>query len=189
MNTQLYEELSKFKPYDEEEKNSLNIMLDYAKKDEDILTRDNDEAHVTVSAWILNKDRAKVLMIYHNIYDSWAWIGGHADGDGDLKRVVLKEIEEETGVKNVSFLSDGIYGINVLPVERHLKRGKYVEEHLHLDVAYVLEANESEALRKKDDENSGVKWIPIDKLREYVTEEKMLPVYERLCEKIKNIKF
>ena len=25
--------------------------------------------------------RTKVLMCYHNIYDSWSWLGGHADGD------------------------------------------------------------------------------------------------------------
>ena len=34
-------------------------------------------------------------MIYHNIYDSWAWVGGHADGDEDLVHVVKKEIEEQ----------------------------------------------------------------------------------------------
>jgi len=184
MNTQLYNVLMEFKPFDEVEKAELNTMIDYVKNNEDVLTRSNTIAHFTTSAWILNKDKTKVLMIYHNIFDSWAWIGGHADGEEDLKKVILKEIEEETGVKKVRFLKDDVYAVNIVPVENHIKRGKYVGAHLHLDVAYLLEADETEKLRIKDDENSGVKWIPIEKIKEYVTEEKMIPIYERLCKKI-----
>ena len=34
-------------------------------------------------------------MIYHNIYNSWAWTGGHADGNENLVEVALKEAEEQ----------------------------------------------------------------------------------------------
>ncbi|HEY8910804.1 MAG TPA: NUDIX domain-containing protein [Desulfosporosinus sp.] len=40
-------------------------------------------------------------MIHHNIYNSWSWIGGHADGEEDLSAVVMKELKEETEVNNI----------------------------------------------------------------------------------------
>ena len=46
-------------------------------------------------------------MIHHNIYNSWSWTGGHADGDKDLLYVAIKEAKEETGVKNIKALDPG----------------------------------------------------------------------------------
>ena len=61
------------------------------------------------SAWIVNLDRTKVLMAYHNIYQSWAWLGGHADGNPDVRQVIRKEIEEESGLTDIRFLTDDIF--------------------------------------------------------------------------------
>ena len=96
---------------------------------------------MTTSGWVTNKDRNKILMIYHNIYDSWAWVGGHADGDEDLVHVVKKEIEEETGISNVKLLGDGIYGLNIVTVDNHIKRGKEVNSHLHFDIEYLFSSS------------------------------------------------
>ena len=81
-------------------------------------------------------------MIYHNIYDSWAWTGGHCDGDSDVLHVALKEAEEETGINNLKLLSDGIYGIQILTVDSHIKNEKFISSHLHLDCCFLFEANE-----------------------------------------------
>ena len=124
-------------------------------------------------------------MIYHNIYKSWAWTGGHADGDSDLLHVAIKEAEEETGLNNLKLLSDGIYGLQILTVDSHIKRGKFVSSHLHLDCCFLLEANEEEKLRIKKDENSGVKWVEIDKVTKLTNEEKMKPIYAKLNSKLK----
>ena len=59
-------------------------------KNDDVLVRDNEIAHITSSGFIVNKLRTKVLMIHHNIYNSWGWTGGHADGDEDLLYVAMK---------------------------------------------------------------------------------------------------
>ena len=61
----------------------LQIIKDFIKDSPNALTRDNKTAHITVSAWVLNPTLNKVLMAHHNIYNSWAWIGGHADGNHD----------------------------------------------------------------------------------------------------------
>ncbi len=188
MNEELYKQLLEYEPYDENEKCDKEVILKFMENNDDVLTRENKIAHFTTSAWITNHDRTKILMIYHNIYNSWAWIGGHADGDSNLFRVVKKEIEEETGLTNVKPLIDGICGLNIITVDNHIKRGKYVNSHLHFDIEYVFEASEEDYIRIKEDENSDIKWINIEEVNDYSTEEKMKPIYTRLNKKLKNIK-
>ena len=186
MNMKFYEEILAYSPYDKKEKIDKEVMLDFIKKNDDVLSRDNKIGHITVSAWITNKEKNKILMIYHNIYKSWAWVGGHADGCDNLLEVIRKEIKEETGVKNPKLLSDGIYSLNIITVDSHVKKGKIVNSHLHFDIEYLFLADECEKIRIKEDENSGVKWVDIDKVLEYSSEEKMKPIYQRLIDKMKD---
>ena len=93
--------IQKYEPWNEEEKKDQKIFLKYLRQFPDILTRENEFAHVTSSSWIVNQDRTKVLMVYHNIYDSWSWTGGHADGDEDVLHVAMKEAKEETGIQTL----------------------------------------------------------------------------------------
>ena len=178
--------LEAYVPYNEQEENDKEMMLKYIDTFEDVLTRENRMCHFTASSWIVNKERTKILMIYHKIYDSWAWTGGHCDGDSDMLHVAVKEAIEETGVENFKVLSDGIFGIEIVSVDGHVKRGKYVPTHLHLNISYLLEADEHDALRIKEDENSGVKWVDIDKAIEITKEEKMKPIYKKLNKKLKD---
>ena len=185
MKSNLYKRIEAYKPYDEHERIDKEIILKFMEEHDDYLTRNNKIAHFTTSAWIVNKERTKVLMIYHNIYQSWAWVGGHADGEEDLFQVIKREIEEETGLKNIIPLQDTIYGINIITVDNHIKKGKYVASHLHFDVEYLFETEEDEKLRIKEDENSAVGWIELEKVKEYSKEAKMKPIYERLTHKLK----
>ena len=104
------------------------------------------------------------VWIYHNIYNSWTWVGGHSDGDNDLLYVAIKEAKEETGIKNVKPILDDIYSLETVTVNGHIKRGKYVGSHLHFNVTYLLEADENEIITIKEDENSGVEWVPIENI-------------------------
>lgn len=181
------DDIKKYRPFNEQERKDKNIILDCINKYENILTRENEICHITSSGFIVNKRRDKVLMIHHNIYNSWGWTGGHADGDKDLLNVAIKEAIEETGVKNVYPITNDICSIEILPVNSHIKKGKYVASHLHLSVAYILEANEEDELFIKEDENSGVRWILMDEIDKYVNEEHMIGVYNKLINKAKNI--
>lgn len=180
------EELNGYRPKNEQEAADRRMILSYIETFPDtILTRENSFAHITASSMILNKNRDKVLMIYHNIFRSWSWTGGHADGEEDLLYVAQKEAGEETGIKNLSILCLGpekspLAAVDVLPVWGHVKRGKYVSSHLHLNFSYLFEAKEEETLRIKEDENSQVGWIEITEIRKKVTEPDMIPVYEKL---------
>jgi len=180
----LKEQIENYIPYNEQEKADKELILNYMDTFDDVLTRENKMCHFTVSNWILNKDKTKVLMIYHNIYKSWAWTGGHADGDNNLLHVALKEIEEETSLKNLKLLSDGIFGIEILTVDSHIRKGEFVPSHVHLNCSFLFEADENDPLRIQPDENSGVEWIDINKALEITNEEKMKPIYKKLNEKV-----
>lgn len=91
-------------------------------------------------------------MCYHNIYDSWIWLGGHTDGDSNLKNVILKEIKEESGLTNIRFLSENIFSLEVLTVAGHMKNGEYISSYLHLNLTFLLETNTTEKLFIKHDE-------------------------------------
>ena len=186
-NMSLKENIESFIPYNIQEENDKKLILEYIDMFPDILTRDNKLCHFTASNWIVNKDRTKVLMAYHNIYNSWAWTGGHADGDEDLLRVSIKEASEETGINNLKLLSDGIFSIEILPVSAHIKRGHFVSSHLHLNCTYLFEANEEDEIRIKEDENSGVSWIDIDKAIEVSQEDHMKVIYQKINDKLRII--
>lgn len=151
----------------------------------DLLTRDNATAHFTASCWIVNPDRTKVLMAYHNLYQSWAWLGGHADGEADLLAVALREANEESGIQAVPVRPE-IFSLEILHVAPHVKRGKFVSAHLHLNATYLLEADDAAPIRCKPDENSAVRWLASRDVLSAVSEPTMLPVYRKLMEKAKN---
>lgn len=182
----LKEKIQKYKPYNEQEEKDKEIMLKYIETFEDVLTRNNEFGHFTASSWVVNKERTKVLMIYHNLYKSWAWTGGHADGEIDLLGTAIRELKEETGVNNVKVLNDDIFSLEIICVNGHIKRGKYVSSHVHLNLTYFLEVDEEETLKIKEDENSGVKWINIEDVEKVSNEEWIINVvYKKLNEKLK----
>lgn len=182
-------QIKEYIPYNEQEKADKELIINAINTYDNLLYRENTIAHITSSGYIVNKERTKVLMIHHNIYKTWAWTGGHADGDSDLLHVAIKEAIEETGVKNFTPVSNQILSLDVLPVIGHIKHGKYVSAHLHLSVAYLLEASEYEKLIVKEDENSGVKWIPINEIHKYSNEPDMIKLYNKFNEKIKQEPF
>ena len=183
------EDIKNYKPYNEQEAKDKDLILKCINLHDDILTRENTIAHITSSGYIVNKSRTKVLMIYHNIYKSWAWTGGHADGDADLHYVAQKEVMEESGLTHVKFLLDEPFSIEILSVDGHMKKGHYVSTHLHLNVTYLMEADPKDAVQNRPEENSAVAWIRVDQIAEKSTEPWFVEhVYAKLCEKMQ-VKF
>ncbi len=186
MKDKFISQIENYTPCNEQEEVDKALLLQVLSGEEDLTLRENLQAHLTASAWVVTPDREKVLMAFHNLYNSWAWLGGHADGDWDLARVARKEAEEESGISGLKQVTEGPISLEILPVFGHEKKGKYVPCHLHLNVTYLFEADPSLHLQMKPDENSGVAWIPMAELATKTSEPWMCErIYSKLCRRAK----
>ena len=156
---EILESIERYIPFNEQEERDRVLILRALREEKNVFSRENEAMHMTASAWVTNETQDHVLMAYHNLYDSWSWLGGHADGECDLLSVALREVCEESGITRVRPASEEIFSLEILTVDGHEKRGRYVSSHLHLNVTYLLIADEEDTLHIKPDENSGVKWF------------------------------
>ena len=179
----LREQLEKYIPYDEQEERDKEQMLKFINDYDDVLTRNNIFGHFSASAFVVNKERTKMVVVYHIINDGWICPGGHADGEEDLLSVAVREVEEETGLK-VKVLDNNIYSIQSAPVKGHIKLGKYVSAHLHLDVLYIMEADDTIPLVYREDESKGIKWIPFEEADNETMCDFIRPIHKKLIKKL-----
>lgn len=181
---ELERDITEFVPYNEQEERDKELILRFLREP-DIFTRENTLGHMTASAWVVNPDRTKVLMCYHKIFDSWSWLGGHADGEIDLLQTAIREIREESGIRDVRPVSEKIYSLESLTVDGHVKNGKFVSSHIHLNLTYLLEADDTCPLTAKEDENSGLKWFSLQGALDASTEPWFVEyIYKKLNAKL-----
>ena len=181
----LLEQLRAYRPWNWQEARDRDEMVRRLASGEALYTRDNPSAHLTASAWVVSPGRDRVLMAHHNLYHSWAWLGGHADGDRDLLFTAMREVREESGLTHVRPVSEDIFSLEILGVAGHEKNGAYVSSHLHLNVTYLLEADPQEPVRCKPDENSRVGWFTPEGAVEASTEPWFRErIYRKLNEKL-----
>lgn len=184
--TDYIKKIIEYIPENAQEIQDKKIFLQYIERyPNNILLRDNEFAHITSSGFIMNKALDKVLFVHHNIRNTWAWTGGHVDGDADFLHVAIKEAKEETGIKNAAPLTITIASIDILPVYGHLKNGKYVSAHLHLSVAYILIASEAETLVVNEAETSGVSWLPLERFTDEYFDANDVYLYGKLIQRAK----
>lgn len=136
--------------------------------------RDHLPGHITGSGWVVNSTRTKVLLHHHKKLDKWLQPGGHADGDKNVLNVALRELEEETGIRNVKQLGSGIFDLDIHTIPAR----KDFPEHLHYDVRFCFEASEFEPIQVSD-ESLDVQWKSWDDLRKYSPGNSLIRMMEK----------
>ena len=185
----ILETIRGYKTFNDEEavykKSFIQFLTHFSQEERGI--RDNLIGHLTPTAWIVNPDKTKVLMAFHKIYQSWGWLGGHADGDLDCLRVAQKEVQEESGLKEFKVFSDTPFDLSVIQVFPHVRKGVFVPAHIHFNPVYLFEASEESNLEHQPDENEGVEWISNEKVIESISEPHLVSTYLRLMDKVKKL--
>lgn len=188
MENTLYAQIAGFAPRTLEEERAKAVLLQRIEQyGSAVLKRDCPEGHITCSGFIMSPDFCKTLMAYHLIYGSVGWTGGHADGEEDLLGVALREAAEETSAEQIFPYSREILSIDILPVPIHEKRGNPVAAHVHYNVTFGLIAPEGQKIADKPDENCNVMWLPVEDISRHCTEPWMLPIYEKLVQRMKEM--
>ncbi len=179
------EQIESYTPFNEQEEKDKEQFLEFVNSFDDVLTRKNIFGHFSSSAFVVNKERTKMLVVYHIINDGWIYPGGHADGENDLLSVAVREVEEETGLK-IKILDNSIFGLQSAPVKGHIKKGKYVSAHLHFDIIYLMEADDTIPLIYKEDESKGVRWVSFEKASDETMCDFIRPIHKKLIKKLKS---
>lgn len=183
------ERLVRFHPQTAKENQDKKEMTAAARNlGKKLLSRSSQNCHITCSGFVMNPSLDAVLMVYHNIYDSFSWTGGHADGSSDFLWTAFREIKEETGIQKPYPLTGEILSLDVLPVKSHQKQGVPVPAHLHYNVTYGFIASQKEKLCACPAENQAVQWIPVQQLTQVCKEPHMLPVYEKIIGRMQQAK-
>lgn len=162
-----------------EEAGSVAQFGDFLQSHPSVFERSHVQGHFTGSAWLVSADGEKVLLMHHRKLDRWLQPGGHADGDSDLARVALREVQEETGVTGLC-VEGGIFDIDLhrimshvpvphpggpaspfalAPGERSPARANE-PEHWHYDLRYVVRAGMDERFAINE-ESHALAWRPV----------------------------
>lgn len=134
--------------------------IDFVRSNDAFWQRSTLSGHLTGSAWVLNPQKDKALLIHHRGLDKWFQPGGHAEPeDESLLQTAHREAREECGIEGLTLLSDQIFDldIHVIPAKND------VPEHLHYDVRFVFMAA-SEMLDGDMAEVKDLNWVTIDAL-------------------------
>lgn len=125
--------------------------------------------HITASAWIVDASRTRTLLTHHRKLDRWLQLGGHADGDADVRRVAMREAREESGLASLRFVSPAIYDLDVHAIP---ERGSDLA-HEHFDIRFALEADPLEPFVVSS-ESHALAWVEIADLASYGADESVL---------------
>ncbi|MGE5316308.1 MAG: NUDIX hydrolase [Acidobacteriota bacterium] len=172
---QLLKELEAYHPDDTHEEKMRLRTIEFVRTHEDCFERTCLTGHITGSALVVNFERTHVLLTHHKKLNRWLQLGGHADGEGDILGVALREAEEESGLKEVRAVSDSIFDLDV-----HLIPARKDEpEHYHYDIRYLCEADSRIPLTISDESHDLV-WVPINAVLNYTEERSMLRMVSKI---------
>lgn len=146
--------LQRHRPADADEARALAELGSFVRAHRACFERSFAPGHVTGSAWIVSDDRSEVVLVHHAKLGRWLQPGGHADGDGDVARVALREAREETSLGSLRLLSAEIFDVDV----HEIPASGAEPAHLHYDVRFLFAADRHEPPAASR-ESSAVEWV------------------------------
>jgi 8-oxo-dGTP pyrophosphatase MutT (NUDIX family) len=132
----------------------------------DCFERTHRAGHVTGSAWVVDRAGEAAVLTHHRKLGKWLQLGGHADGDSDIRRVARREAVEESGLTEIESASDRIYDVDVHEIPA---RGAE-PAHLHYDVRFAFYADRN-ARPAASEESHAVAWVPLAEIERFAIDD------------------
>ena len=161
--------LDAHQPADAHEAQMLQDIKQFVRSYDNFHSRQQLAGHLTGSAWIVSEDRSHALLTYHGKFDCWVQLGGHVEDDADMLSAALREAREESGLENVTPLSDQIFDVDVHAIPANPKE----PAHFHYDIRFLFSADRSLPLIVSN-ESKDLAWVEIDRIAELTAEESVL---------------
>ena len=161
-NTNIQDDLNNYKKFFPDEEADFKLLEEQIQDELNITKRSTAKGHVTASGLVLKDD--KIILIFHNKFQKFIQPGGHVEDDKTLWQSALREVEEETGLKNVT-LHPWHKQNNFIPLHIDTHSIPYSEkkqeaEHVHHDFAFVFKVTD-DVVTLQEAEVSDFKWIPV----------------------------
>jgi 8-oxo-dGTP pyrophosphatase MutT (NUDIX family) len=164
--------------FDDRDRDTLRTIDEFVRANPDCLLRSNLAGHLTGSAFVVDRNRRRLLLIHHKALSRWLQPGGHADGDPDLAAVAQREALEETGVADLDLLVPGPFDLDIHLIPER----KGVPAHLHYDVRFLFAATGGEDLQSDAREVHAAAWVPLTELEALGIEESVLRPARRIAD-------
>jgi len=146
--------LQNYHPLDANELEYKDRMIEFINKNHNCFERSLSIGHITASAWLLNKDESKALLMHHSKLDKWFQLGGHCDGNANVLAVAIKETQEESGINSIEPIFTDIFDIDIHLIPENPKE----KAHYHYDVRFLLKASSNEEI-VQNNESKELRWI------------------------------
>lgn len=169
--------LNEYQPALSKELKAKERLLKFIKENQDCFKRELEIGHVTGSAWLLNKDGDKALLMHHAKLDRWFQVGGHADGNSDILAVAIKEAQEESGIISIEAVNPGIFDLDIHEIQANSKD----KAHYHYDVRFLLKVTSDEELQINE-EAKALLWVGKDINKLPTREESILRMHQKWIE-------
>jgi len=155
---ELLQLLSQYRTTNVAESGNLNHTRLFITQHEDCFNTHLLPGHVTGSAWVVNQNYDRVLMLHHKKLNKWFQPGGHADSDHDIRRVALREVSEETGLdpSDINLVSEAIFDIDIHSVPDY----KGMPSHKHYDIRFLIQVDDSIVI-PGNDESYDILWVEL----------------------------
>lgn len=157
----LLRQLAVYEPYDPDEAVARRRIMEFVLANPECFSRELAIGHVTGSAWIVDPARQSALLVHHAKLDRWLQPGGHADGEGNIRNVALREAREETGLADLAMGEEAIFDLDIHAIPAR----DGFPEHLHYDVRYLFQADPLAPLTASA-ESHAVEWRPLTEIAE-----------------------
>lgn len=180
--------VDKYKEIYPDEIKDLRLLSDQLSKTDNITHRKNFVGHVTASAFVINEHTKQVLLLEHKSLMKLLQPGGHIEpDDNSLLASVLREVEEETGLKAEDLKLRPIFlrnkevpfDIDTHYIPENLKKGEL--GHYHHDFRYIY-TTKSNKIEIDQTESNNYRWVDWNQFAEISNFTKISQKIEKILE-------